>query len=64
VNRSLREHFERGTLAERLPGAELPALLVHGAQSAVPVPSTIETGTLIPGARAEAVVVLGCGHFP
>jgi pimeloyl-ACP methyl ester carboxylesterase len=62
VNRSLGEHFERGTLAERLPAAELPVLFLHGAQSAMPVGSTIETGALVP--EAEVVVVPDCGHFP
>lgn len=62
VNRSLAEHLERGTLAERLPSAALPVLFVHGAQSAMPLRSTTETAALVRG--AEIVVVPDCGHFP
>jgi proline iminopeptidase len=62
LSRSLAEHFERGTLAERLPAADLPVLFVLGAQSTMPVRSTTETAALVPG--AEVVVVPDCGHFP
>jgi pimeloyl-ACP methyl ester carboxylesterase len=62
TNRSLAEHFERGTLAGRLPQAILPALFVHGELSAMPVLGSVETAALISG--AEVVVVPGAGHFP
>jgi pimeloyl-ACP methyl ester carboxylesterase len=62
TNRSLAEHFERGTLVHGLPNAELPVLFVHGAHSAMPLRATVETCALV--ARAELVVVAECGHFP
>ena len=62
TNRSLAEHFERGTLRERLPGAALPVLFVHGEQSALPLRGSVETAALVPG--AEVVVVPAVGHFP
>ena len=61
-NRSLAEHFERGTLRERLPAATLPVLLVLGEHSVLPVAGSYETAALVPG--AEVVVVPGVGHFP
>jgi proline iminopeptidase len=62
TNRSLAEHFERGTLRERLPSATLPVLFVHGEESALPVRGSRDTAALIPD--AELVVVPGVGHFP
>jgi pimeloyl-ACP methyl ester carboxylesterase len=62
TNRSLAEHFERGTLRERLPSATLPVLFVHGEKSALPVRGSRDTARLIPG--AELVLVPAAGHFP
>jgi proline iminopeptidase len=62
TNRSLVEHLERGTLVHGLPNAKLPVLFVHGAQSAMPHRSTVETCALIAG--AVVVLVPECGHFP
>ncbi|HYZ75986.1 MAG TPA: alpha/beta hydrolase [Gaiellaceae bacterium] len=59
TNRSLAEHFERGTLARGLPAARLPALFVHGEDDPMPLG---DTATLIPGARVETIP--DCGHFP
>jgi proline iminopeptidase len=59
TNRSLAEHFERGTLARRLPAARLPALFVHGEDDPMPLG---DTATLIPGARVETIP--DSGHFP
>jgi pimeloyl-ACP methyl ester carboxylesterase len=62
VNRSLAEHFERGTLVHGLPGVRLPALFVHGQRDADPPRASIETAKLVPGARVE--LIPDCGHFP
>ena len=62
VNRSLVDHFERGTLIQGLPAAALPVLFVHGELSVIPVWSTTETARLVPG--AEVVIVRDSGHFP
>lgn len=62
TNQSLAEHFERGTLAQRLPSATVPALFVHGEQSVIPPRASAATCGLVPG--AEFVTVAECGHFP
>jgi pimeloyl-ACP methyl ester carboxylesterase len=62
TNRSIAEHFERGTLRKRLPGATLPVLIVHGGLSPLPVRSSVETAALVPG--AGLVVVANASHFP
>lgn len=62
TNRSLSEHFERGTLARGLPAARLPALFVHGEEDPLPLRWTIATAGLIPGALVETIPE--CGHFP
>jgi pimeloyl-ACP methyl ester carboxylesterase len=62
TNRSLAEHFERGTLERGLPAVRLPALFVHGEFDPMPVWSTERTAALIPGALVETIP--GCGHFP
>jgi pimeloyl-ACP methyl ester carboxylesterase len=62
ANRSLDEHFDRGTLRQGLPQARLPALFVHGEDDPLPVRASTETAALIPGARAETIP--RCGHFP
>ena len=59
TNRSLAEHFDRGTLARGLPAAQLPALFVHGEDDPMPLG---ETPALIPGALVETIP--GAGHFP
>jgi proline iminopeptidase len=59
TNRSLAEHFDRGTLARGLPEARLPALFVHGEDDPMPLG---DTAALIPGARVETIP--DCGHFP
>ena len=62
TNASIARHFERRTLAQKLPNARLPALFVHGACDPLPLRSSTETAALIPGATVEAFA--GCGHFP
>jgi proline iminopeptidase len=62
TNRSLAEHFERGSLKQTLPGVRAPALFVHGELDPLPPRSSTETAALIPGARVE--LVPGAGHFP
>jgi pimeloyl-ACP methyl ester carboxylesterase len=59
TNRSLAEHFERGTLERGLPAARLPALFVHGEDDPMPLG---ETASLIPGVRVETIP--NAGHFP
>jgi pimeloyl-ACP methyl ester carboxylesterase len=62
ANASISEHFGRGTLADGLPAARLPALFVHGERDPLPVSSSRETAALIPGAVVDTIP--GCGHFP
>jgi pimeloyl-ACP methyl ester carboxylesterase len=59
---SVNEHFEAGTLVDRLPSLQLQAVFVHG--DADPFPSRVSAGTarLIPGAVHEDIP--DCGHFP
>jgi pimeloyl-ACP methyl ester carboxylesterase len=62
TNRSMAEKFVRGTLAEGLRGARLPALFVHGELDPLPVRSTLRAAALIDGAQVETVPE--SGHFP
>ena len=62
TNRSIAEHFQRGTLAEGLPALRLPALFVHGLEDPLPLRTSSETAALIPGAVVETIP--DCGHFP
>jgi pimeloyl-ACP methyl ester carboxylesterase len=62
TNRSLAEHYERGTLREGLPRTKLPVCFVHGELSVLPVSSTLRTADLVPD--SNVVVVPGVGHFP
>jgi pimeloyl-ACP methyl ester carboxylesterase len=62
TNRSLAEHFERRTLARRLPEVRAPALFVHGEDDPLPPASSSGTAALIPGALVETIP--DCGHFP
>ena len=62
TNRSLAEHFERRTLARRLPEVRVPALFVHGEDDPMPPASSTATAALIPGALVETIP--DCGHFP
>ena len=62
TNASLADHLRQETLMRKLPSARLPVLFVHGALDPLPVRSSIDTATLIPGAQVE--VVEGSGHFP
>jgi proline iminopeptidase len=59
---SIRDHFERATLAKGLPGLDLPFLFVHGRESPIPWRRSEESAQLAPGARLE--VLDDCGHFP
>jgi pimeloyl-ACP methyl ester carboxylesterase len=62
TNRSLAEHFERRTLAHRLPEVRAPALFVHGEDDPLPPESATVTAALIPGAFVETIP--DSGHFP
>lgn len=62
TNRSLAEHFERRTLARRLPEVRARALFVHGEHDPLPPESSTGTAALIPGALVETIP--DCGHFP
>ncbi|HJV29440.1 MAG TPA: alpha/beta hydrolase [Gaiellaceae bacterium] len=62
TNASIAEHFEQRTLELGLPEARLPVLVVHGAQSPLPIESAERTAALIPGTVFETVD--DCGHFP
>jgi proline iminopeptidase len=62
TNASISAHFEQRTLELRLPDARLPLLIVHGAQSPLPVESAERTAALVPGAVFDPVD--DCGHFP
>ncbi|HWQ00891.1 MAG TPA: alpha/beta hydrolase [Gaiellaceae bacterium] len=62
TNRSLADHFERGTLREGLPRTMLPVCFVHGELSVLPLSSTERTAELVQGSKV--VVVPGVGHFP
>jgi pimeloyl-ACP methyl ester carboxylesterase len=55
ANRSLSEHFARGTLVSELPYAQLPARFVHGDGDPLPLRTATETAALIPGRRVEVV---------
>ena len=59
TNRSLAEHFERGTLAAALPAARLPVRFVHGEDDPMPLGAT---PALVPGALVETIP--DAGHFP
>jgi pimeloyl-ACP methyl ester carboxylesterase len=59
---SLREQFERGTLASGLPGVRMPALFVHGIDDPLPLRASLDTARLIPGARVARIP--RCGHYP
>jgi pimeloyl-ACP methyl ester carboxylesterase len=62
TNRSLAEHFARGTLRKSLPSAKAPVLFVHGEHDPMPIRTAWETAELIDGARVEPVP--GAAHFP
>jgi proline iminopeptidase len=59
---SIKEHFERRTLAEGLPSVRLPALFVHGENDPLPVRCSTETAALMHDATVE--LISRCGHFP
>jgi pimeloyl-ACP methyl ester carboxylesterase len=59
---SVKEHFERRTLADGLPSARLPALFIHGEDDPLPVRCSTETAALMPD--ATVALVPDCGHFP
>lgn len=59
---SVREHFERETLARELPRSSCPLLFIHGRESPIPWRRSEESVRLAPSATLE--VVDECGHFP
>ena len=62
TNRSISEHFERGTLVEGLRDVRLPALFVHGLEDPLPPRASTDTAALIEG--AVVATIPDCGHFP
>jgi proline iminopeptidase len=54
TNKSIKEHFEQGTLAN--------GLFVHGLKDPLPVRASVDTAKLIPGAVVAKIP--NCGHFP
>ncbi len=62
TNRSISEHFERGTLARGLGDVRVPVLFVHGEDDPFPLRASTGTAALIPGAAVETIP--DCGHFP
>ena len=63
TNRSLAEHFERGTLMNGLPDAPtLPVLFVHGEHDPMPLRAAEETAALLADARVEPIA--DAAHFP
>jgi pimeloyl-ACP methyl ester carboxylesterase len=62
TNRSLAEHFARGTLRQGLPSAKAHVLFVHGEHDPMPIRTASETAALIDGARVETVA--DAAHFP
>jgi pimeloyl-ACP methyl ester carboxylesterase len=62
TNRSLAEHFARGTLRNGLPSAKAPVLFVHGEHDPMPIRTAWETAALIEGACVEPIA--GAAHFP
>jgi pimeloyl-ACP methyl ester carboxylesterase len=59
---SIREHFDRGTLVDGLPGCDIPAVFVLGRESPIPYSEGVRTAELMQQARVE--ILDGCGHFP
>lgn len=59
---SIQAHFRKGTLARRLPRVDLPALVIHGERSPIPVIQAERIAQLIPGAKL--IVTPGVGHWP
>lgn len=59
---SIKEHFERRTLAEGLPSTQVPALFIHGDDDPLPPRCSTETAECMPEATVE--LVPHCGHFP
>ena len=62
TRRSVDGHFEAGTLRQGLRRLTLPALFVHGSDDPLPLRASLETASLIRGARVARVP--RCGHFP
>jgi pimeloyl-ACP methyl ester carboxylesterase len=59
---SIEEHFERGTLEQRLPGFVGPFHLIHGEQDPLPADGSRRTAALVP--HATFSLIPSCGHFP
>ena len=59
---SVGEHLAAGTLRDRLPDVETPAVFVHGASSPLDPSHSRDSAALL--ANATVVVVEGAGHFP
>jgi pimeloyl-ACP methyl ester carboxylesterase len=60
---SLIDHAGRGTLTTGLPQVppEIPVTFIHGAQSPMPLRTSVDTAALIPHAQVE--VIEDSGHF-
>ena len=58
---SIMAHLEAGTLERGLPTLRMPALVLHGAASPIPVDEAEKMAALIPGATLR--LLPGIGHF-
>jgi pimeloyl-ACP methyl ester carboxylesterase len=59
---SIRAHLDRGTLEQRLPLLDRPAVFIHGRDDPLPWSASDQSAALIPGGRLA--VLERCGHFP
>jgi pimeloyl-ACP methyl ester carboxylesterase len=58
---SINGHFKKGTLARKLPKVHIPALIINGDRSPIPLEQGDRIAQLLPG--ATFIVQHGSGHF-
>ena len=59
--KSINEHFEARTLEKQLPEVPVPALVIHGDRSPIPLSEAQAIAALMP--NAKLVVHRGMGHW-